>query len=56
MLFVDNESFLFESIIDLEKGLLLIFDQFSKIRLAMHIGSRKKPSKLNAYYERNMPI
>ena len=45
MIYIDYVEFVFESIRDLEKFLLLILNPFSKFGLEMNIGRGPKPSK-----------
>ena len=45
MIYIDNVSFVFESRRDLEKVLLLIFNQFENFGIEMYIGREPKPFK-----------
>ena len=45
MMYVENGAFVFESRIDIEKGITLLSNHFAWFRLEMYIVTRKKPSK-----------
>ena len=45
MLYVDDRTFVFESIRQLEIGIPLLLQHFGKFGLEMHIGKNNKPSK-----------
>ena len=45
MLYVDDGAFVFESRTNIERGITLLSDQFSRFGLEMHIGTEKNTSK-----------
>ena len=50
MLYVDNRALFFEYSTNIEKGITLLSDQFSRFGLEMHIGTRKKNSNTECVF------